>query len=29
MLDNITIQDSVLRLIAERVTDNVRSLEGR
>jgi chromosomal replication initiator protein len=29
MLDNITIQDdSVLRLIAERVTDNVRSLEG-
>ena len=29
VLDNITIHDdSVLRLIAERVTDNVRSLEG-
>jgi chromosomal replication initiator protein len=29
MLDNITIEDErVLKLIAERVTDNVRSLEG-
>ena len=29
MLDNIAIEDeAVLRLIAERVTDNVRSLEG-
>jgi len=29
MLDNISIEDEgVLRLIAERVTDNVRSLEG-
>jgi len=30
MLDNISIEDEgVLRLIAERVTDNVRSLEER